>query len=205
MIGETLKLLGRRAALLLALPLLLSACTEDPADPVTIVGTGDVEGILFLDADDDGVYDPAAGDIPVQGVRVVAVDRETGDEVFGSPATSDANGRFSFTDLPLGTHHLVFDVTTIPDGVSVCQNPIPVSVFLDETTFADVAGRRGCLITIAEAQALADGEFVIVRGVVTSSPDQQDPNWTIIEDETGGIQLFTTALSGLGIEIGDLI
>ena len=205
MIGETLKPLGRRVAVLLALPLLLSACTEDPADPSVIEGTGNVEGILFLDADDDGVFDPAAGDVPVEGVRVVAVDRETGDEVFGSPATSSATGRFSFTGLPLGTHHLVFDVSTIPDGVSVCQNPIPVSVFLDETTFAGVAGRRGCLITIAEAQAQSDGEFVIVRGVVTSSPDQQDPNWTIIEDETGGIQLFTPALSGLGIEIGDLI
>ena len=88
MIREIVKLTGRRAALLLALPLLLSACTEDPAAPIQIDGTGNVEGVLFLDADDNGVFDPAGGDVAVEGVRVVVVDRESGDGVIGSPATS---------------------------------------------------------------------------------------------------------------------
>lgn len=195
---------SRGLAVIAALALGAAACDDEPAPLIEIEGTGDVEGLLFLDVDENGVFDPAGGDIAVPGVSL-SVRERSGSTVLASGITTGANGRFVISGLPLGTHEIVFDTASVPDQVSICQNPIPVSVFRDETTFANVQGRPACLITIGAATKEPIGAFVIVRGVVTSFPNQQDPNWTIIEDQTGGIQLFGSGLNGQGIEIGDLI
>lgn len=182
--------------------LALAGCESDLAPQHEVTGSGGIEGLVFFDAAEDGVYDPASGDEPVPGVVVAVQDRGTGETFSGGTATSGADGRFVVSGIPPGTHDLLVDETTVPDEVSICQNPLQVTVNIDETGFREVRGRPGCLITIAEAKA-ALGEFVIVRGIVTSSPNQIDPNFTYIEDETAGARIFTGALNGLGIEVGD--
>jgi DNA/RNA endonuclease YhcR with UshA esterase domain len=109
--------------------------------------------------------------------------------------------------LPPGTHDLYLVETTIPDGVDFCQNPVPVSVYIGEPAFKDVAGLNGCVISIAEAKEFDPNaeEFVTIKGIVTSSPGQVDVTYTWIQDSSGGIQLFGSGLSGQGIEIGDRI
>lgn len=182
-----------------------AAACEDPAPPLELEGSGAVAGLAFFDADEDGVFDPSDGDAPVAGVGLAVQNRGTGDVFSGATATTGADGRFEITGLPLGTHDLLVDEATVPDGVSVCQNPIPFSVFLNETSSADVRGRPGCLITIAEAKELAIPSFVIVQGIVTSFPGQIESGWTYIQDQTAGTKLFGGVLQGLGIELGDRI
>lgn len=193
-----------RIAGLLAAAVVLAAC-EDPPPIFELAGSGSVAGLVFFDVDEDGLFDPSDGDTPVEGVGLAVRNRGTGDVFAGATATTGADGRFTITGLPLGTHDLLVDETTVPSEVSICQNPIPFSVFLNETASTEVRGRAACLITIAEAKQLAIPSFVIVQGIVTSFPGQIESGWTYIQDQTAGTKLFGGTLQGLGIELGDRI
>jgi hypothetical protein len=182
----------------------VAGCDEELAPQYEITGTGGIEGLVFWDVTEDGIFDPAAGDVPIQGVGVAVQNRGTGNTFSGGTATSGPNGRFQLSGLPAGTHDLMIDTLTVPVGVSICQNPLQVTVNLDVTRFSQVRGRSGCLITIQEAKEAPQGEFVIVRGIVTSSPSQIEAGWTFIQDETAGARAFG-GLDGLGIEIGDQV
>lgn len=204
---------GRRRAALPALALaivgvtgaVLAGCSEDPQGPYVIEGQGSLEGFLFFDANTDGLFDPSAGDEPVSGVQVAVRNRGTSQNF--ATAASGTDGRFVLPDLPAGTHDLYMVEETVPDGVTFCQNPLPVSVYIDTRAYRDVAGRLGCVISMAEAKEFDPnaGEFVTVRGIVTSFPGQVDVGLTWIEDSSGGIQIFGSVLQGQGIEIGDRI
>lgn len=186
----------------------VAACDTEPAPPFEIEGTGGVEGFLFFDADTDGSFNQLAGDYAIQGADVVIFERGTQQAFSGATATTDGNGRFMITGLPVGTHDLLVDTLSAP-GISFCQNPSPVTVYIGEVPKYDVLGRAGCVITIAEAKEFdpAAGEYVTVNGIVTSYPGQVDNSYTWIEDETTGIQIFSSALEGRTppIEIGDRI
>lgn len=180
-----------------------AACDDELAAPVSIVGAGAIEGLIFFDVSEDGFFDPVAGDQVVAGVNIAIRNRGTS-ETFGS-GTSGADGRFLIGNLPGGTHDMVIDTLSVPAGISICQNPLEVTVNPNETRFAEVRGRPGCLITIAAVKEFADGEFVITRGIVTSFPGQIESNFAYIEEPTGGIFLFAPGLMGQGIEVGDQI
>jgi len=182
----------------------LTGCSDDLAPQFVVTGTGSIEGLVFYDVVEDGVFDPASGDVPIAGVGITVEGRGTGIALAGATATSGANGRFVVSGLPPGTHDMRIDTLTVPVGVSICQNPLQVTVNLAETRFSRVRGRSGCLITIQAAKEGAQGEFVIVRGVVTSSPGQIESGWTYIQDATAGTRVFG-GLDGLGISIGDQV
>lgn len=194
-----------RAATAALAALLLVGCDDDPAPPFSIEGTGALEGLVFLDANEDGRFDPSDGDQAVSGVDLTVRERGTTSVLAGGTASTAQDGRFRIEALPPGTHELFFDEASLPEGVSVCRNPIPVSIYLDETTFRDVAGRGACLITIEEAKSQPLGSFVILRGIVTSSPGQIEASFAYVEDETAGLFVFSSVLMGQGIEVGDLI
>lgn len=190
-----------------ALLWLAAACATDPAPAYVIDGTGGLEGLVFVDADRNGGYDPAAGDDLVIGATVLARERGTGQTLSGGQAVTGADGRFVITELPPGTHDLFVDTTTTPAGVFFCQNPLPATVEIDLVRFLAVTGRGGCVIPIVDAEALGAGNFVTVQGIVTAAPGQlrsQGDN-AYIEDGSGGVQLFGSALAGLGIAVGDRI
>ena len=195
----------RVGAMLVVLALSLAACNDDLAPPFSIEGTGGVEGLVYFDLSEDGVYDPADGDYAVEGVRVAVQDRGTGQTFSGATARSGQDGRFMIGGLPAGTHDLMVDESSVDEGVNICQNPLQVTVYLTETRFAPVRTRPGCLITIAEAQELPAGEFVVIRGIVTSFPGQFDEGDAAIQDETGGIWLLAGNLTGEGLQVGDQI
>lgn len=196
---------ARLAGTALLTVLALSACEDDPAPPFAIEGTGAVEGLVFFDVSEDGLFDPADGDEALAGVNVAVQERGTGETFASGSAQSGTDGRFRVDGLPAGTHDLLIDTLSVPEGVSICQNPLQVTVILDQPRFAEVRGRPGCLITIAEAKELTLGEFAIVRGVVTSAPGQIEGSVTYIQDETAGSKIFSGSLEGQGIEVGDQI
>ncbi|GMR13849.1 MAG: hypothetical protein BMS9Abin29_2072 [Gemmatimonadota bacterium] len=193
---------GGMFALLLAATL-VAGCDDALAPPLAIIGTGSIEGLIFFDASEDGVYDAADGDFGVAGVNIAIRNRGTEDDF--ATATSGADGRFQVTSLPGGTHDMFLDPASVPAGMTICQNPVLVTVIPNEIRFAEVRGRPGCLITIADAKEAAVGEFVIVSGLVTSAPGQIESNFVYIEDETAGLFMFAPGLMGKGIEVGDQI
>ncbi|MBI4410111.1 MAG: hypothetical protein HY561_10415 [Gemmatimonadetes bacterium] len=200
----------RRRAVTVALaftPLLAlgATCDDEPAPPFDISGTGDLAGFIFFDANEDGRFDPSDGDFAVSGVGVEVRERNTTSAFSGGQAQTDASGQFLIEDLPVGTHDLFIDESTVPAGVNICANPVNVSIFVNEPQFVSIDGRPGCLIPIAEAKTKPLGEVVVVRGIVTAFPGQIENNFTYIEDETAGLFIFGSALMGKGIEVGDLI
>lgn len=184
---------------------LLGGCDDDIDPPITIDGTGAVEGLVFFDVSEDGIFDPAAGDQALGGVGVAVQERGTGQTFSGASTATDSDGRFRVASLPAGTHDLFIDTLSVPDEVSICQNPLQVTVTLNQTRFANVQGRPGCLISIAEAKEMDLGAFVIVKGIVTSFPGQIESSFTYIEDESAGTKIFSGTLEGQGIEVGDEI
>lgn len=191
-------------ALLVSGVLALAACEAEIAPPFEVEGTGSLEGHLFLDQAGDGLFDPGAGDVPLPDVNVEVRERGT-TRTFGSPVTSDAQGRFSVEGLPPGTHDVFVIEGTVPEDAVVCQNPVPVSIYRLEPAGLSIGAREACLISIAEARELGVGEFVNIRGIVTSHPGQVRSSYVYIQDATGGIQFFTSALNDAGVEIGDRI
>lgn len=190
-----------------ALLCLAAACAADPAPAYVIAGTGGLEGLVFFDADRNGSYDPAAGDDLVAGATVLARERGTTQTLSGGQAVTGADGRFTIAGLPPGTHDLFVDTTTTPAGIFFCRNPSPATVEVDLVRFLAVTGRGGCVIPILDAEALGTGNFVTIQGIVTAAPGQlrsQGDN-AYIEDGSGGIQLFGSALAGRGIVPGDRI
>lgn len=192
----------RPAAGVMLLALALAGCA-DVAPPLQISGSGNVEGFIYFDASEDRIFDPSDGDYPMANVGISVRNRGTQD-AFGS-ATTGTDGRFTVASVPVGTHDMFIDTLTVPAGISICQNPVRVSVYVSETQFSEVNARPGCLITIQDAKDASVGDFVIVRGVVTSAPNQIEASFAYIEEATGGLFLFAPALSGQGIVVGDVI
>jgi len=197
---------GRRALLgaAAAAVLTLGACDGDPADPYVVEGEGSVSGFLFYDADRDGVFDPIAGDYVLSGVPVNLYERDTNDVIPGTEVTTDAQGRFSITAVEVGTHSLFVD---LDENVgTVCQNPMPVSVRLNEVTAVSVTGQESCLITIEEAREQPIDAPVTVRGVVTVGSGDVSGSYFWIQDETAGIKIFMPASAQVGqyVEVSGL-
>ncbi|MEO5511572.1 MAG: hypothetical protein ABIS27_13155 [Longimicrobiales bacterium] len=179
---------------------------DNKIDPVfTVPGTGAVEGQVFLDADRDGRYDPSGGDRLLTNVKVRVLDRGTTSVLAGATAVTDASGRFTIASVPVGSHELVIDTVGVGAGVAFCQNPVPLTVFLNETRFQDIAARGGCIITIAEAEQSTTGKGVTIRGTVTSSPGQIVAGRMYVQDETGGIRVDQANLGGQTLVVGNVV
>lgn len=197
---------GWLVPLALAGALVFTACDDETAPPFEVEGSGSIEGLVFYDADEDGVFSPTAGDSALSGVDVLVYERSTDQLFSGASVTTGPNGRFVVEGLPLGTHDLLVDTLTAPGSIRFCQNPQPVTVYRNETTYEPVDGKSSCLVTVAEAEALAaDAEFVTVAGVVTSFPGQITGPNMFLQDETGGILVFGGSLDGAGIQNGDFV
>lgn len=181
------------------------ACDDEIAPPFTIDGTGAVEGLVFFDADRNAAFDPSAGDAAAADVTVLMRVRGTTQTLSGGQAVTDADGRFRIAGLPAGSHDLFVDTLTAPAGVKFCQNPQPVTVAISLVRFVPVPGRQSCLIAILDAEAQSVNTFVTVQGLVTVAPGQHQSANAYIEDASGGVQLFGSALQGRGIAIGDRI
>jgi len=183
------------------------ACSEDIAPQFAVQGTGTLDGLVFFDVDRNRAYDPSAGDTVVVGATVLVRERGSTQTISGGQAVTDAAGRFRVASLPPGTHDLFVDTTTVPAGMAICQNPVPVTIAINLVRFTEVVARGGCVVPIADAEAQPANTFVTVQGIVTAAPGQlrSAGDNAYIEDQSGGVQLFGSALAGRGIAVGDRI
>ena len=181
----------------------IASCSESPAPPFTVGGTGTLTGLLFLDRAGNGIFDPSSGDSALPNVHVFVEVRGGTQTIPGADTHTDANGRFTFDSLPAGTQALVIDTTGLSGVASLCTNPIPVSIYPSESQFLTVTAKGGCVISVAQAKALPQGSHVTVVGTVTSSFAQISTGEAYVQDSTGGIQLFDP--TGPSFSIGQVI
>lgn len=193
----------RNAIAMIAAAAVAGSCSDSPAPPFVVKGTGSIAGIMFFDRDQNGLFDPSAGDTTLRNVHVYAAVRGTTQEITGGSTRTDANGRFEVDSLPPGTLSLQIDTVGVGAGVAFCTNPLPVSVYPGETRFVTVNARGGCVISIADAEAKSQGTRVTVSGTVTSSLAQISTGQAYLEDGTGGVQVFSP--TGPTFKIGDVV
>jgi hypothetical protein len=172
----------------------LAACKDQPAPPFEAEGTGSISGLLFFDADNNGQFTPIGGDTLLTNVPVRLLAR-AGNELLAQ-TTSSASGTFAFAGVPLGTHSLqVMGSEALTGALVFCNNPLPASVYRDENRFLAVPGKLGCVIPIAEAEALEQGAAITVAGVVTVGQGRFRGDNVVIQDFTGGFTVFGVGAS----------
>lgn len=190
-----------RAAAVLFFTALTTACTGDVAPPFEVEGSGEIEGRVFFDANGDGEYNPAGGDDPIADHRVEL--RERGTEQIVDETVTDDRGRFLFENVAAGTHDIFLDTLGLAD-MTICRNPRPASVYINERQFVPVPTAEGCVITIRTAKSLQLGDFVMVEGVATVGQGRHRDDNIYLQDATTGIQVFGVP-SSLGITEGDSV
>jgi hypothetical protein len=98
-----------------------------PAPAFSQRAKGSIEGYVFFDADQDGVYDD--DELPIGGATVGLYDTQSN---LVSTATTTADGHYRFDDLDAGTKWVVspVSVTGNPanDGYVVWTTPVPSAV-----------------------------------------------------------------------------
>ncbi len=100
-----------------------SGCTvlSDPIDLELSPASGTVNGIVFYDANENGIQDP--GELPAENIYLTA----TPDSITSSNTTTDASGNYQFPNLPEPDYLLVMDTTTIADGWAAVQDSMTIS------------------------------------------------------------------------------
>jgi hypothetical protein len=175
----------------LALVAVIAACDSELAPQFEPTGQGELAGRLFFDVDNNGLYTPVGGDIPFASKTVTVFERGTTTSL-GTQQT-DANGAFSFTGLPVGTHEVVVAQDQIISGndtLKLCRSPLPVSIYTNEQTFVLLNAKLGCVIPISQALKSATGTAITVAGIVTAPPGTFRSDNLYLQDPSGGIQVF---------------
>lgn len=204
-LGARLRTVVRRAAVAIVAAGLLAGCEAELAPPFAPAGQGTISGRLYFDADNNGLYTPIGGDVPFASRTVTVLERGSDDVL--ATGTTDAEGRFSFTGLPTGTHDVIVsrdELVIGADTLRICQSPLPVSVYIQEQAFVSLNAKLGCVIPISQAVKADSGTFVTVSGIVTAPPGVYRSNNLYLQDATGGIQVFGLS-GGPAIALGDSI
>jgi hypothetical protein len=188
--------------------LALAACEHEIAPPIAIEGEGTLQGFVYFDNLRDGRYDPADGDQRLGGIQLEVRSRGTQGVFGGAQVTTAADGSFTISGLPLGTHDLFVVPASLVIGQRICNNPIPVSIYRGETQFRAIPIQEVCLVPILQAlQGGVSPERVQVRGVVTMRPGQGrvQADDMYIQDSTTGVKIFGGTMPTWGLQIGDRV
>ncbi|MFN2400623.1 MAG: DUF5689 domain-containing protein [Gemmatimonadaceae bacterium] len=198
---QTGKVLTRAATL--ALLAICGCANDDPAPPFAPTGKGEIQGLIFFDADNNGAFTPVGGDTALAGVAVAVLERASTDTI--AAGVTDAEGRFTLTGIPVGTHHVIVAEDAAVTGALVfCVNPRTASVYTNELAFLSFSAKLGCVVRIDQAEAEAEGTAVTVAGIVTAAQGTYRSDNVYIQDRSGGIQVFGLP-SSLGLQLGDSV
>lgn len=184
--------------------LVLAACTADPAAPFSPPGTGTLAGLVFFDANADGVFTPIAGDTVLAGVPIELRNRGTDSAI--ASATTDATGRFTLA-VSVGTSDVYVGSTAAMTAGGFVFCGARATTYINEQAYVDVPIKLGCVIKILDAKAKATGTRITLAGIVTAQPGRfraQGDN-LYIQDGSSAMQIFGSSVAGLGIQEGDSI
>ena len=84
--------------------IVLTGTSVDDADFGLQPPLGSISGTVFADVDNDGVQNAGVGDTPIANATVTLTGTDLSGNVYNVPTTTDANGDYSFPDLPPGNY-----------------------------------------------------------------------------------------------------
>lgn len=128
------------AGVILGATLAVGGCGDDGTTP-GFTADGEVDGVLFLDRNENGAYDAFGVDGLLPGVRVAARSGADGSVAVG--VETGQHGEFRLI-LPAGLHRLEFEEMDLDEGLSVCPNPVTVRIYARDITVQRVAVRSVC-------------------------------------------------------------
>ena len=179
--------------------------TQTPNNPITLNAgdnidtadfgftqpTGTIGDTVYRDNNSNGTQEQGEPGIP--GVQVTLT-RPGADNQLGTPddttdnTTTDNNGRYSFTNVPLGNYTVT--VNNPPDGLNPTQTPPnPVSLTIPGQNF-DTAD-----FGFSPEQVGTIGDFVFFDNDGDSTPDGDEsgiPGITLILTDSNGNEIATT-------------
>lgn len=173
-----------------SLPILLAvvaqaACGNAGTDrTVGITATGTVSGTIFLDANGSAAFD--AGDLPASDVRLALVTPLRRDTV--RTAITDAEGRFRFDAVPVGSFEVVLDPASVGDSVEV-QGVDGADVTISPEQVLELTGRLSYPARTA-AQLRTDplGSRVFLSGVALHGYGIYSDTVLHVADTTGALR-----------------
>lgn len=166
----------------------LAACGNAGEDRVlSIQATGSVTGLVYLDRNGNRVPDGLNVDTALAGVGVRLVIAGTRDTA--ARATSDAQGLYHMTAVPVGHYLLVVDTATVGDSVDVVRIDTNV-VTLTAADSADTVRVAIAFptVTVAQARALPLGKKAFIVGVALNSVNGFGDSTVHIADASGTIR-----------------
>lgn len=163
---------------------------------------GTISGQFFRDDNDNDTYETDE-DTTFAGF---GVELFAGTDTSATPIdteTSGDDGSFEFTGLAMGDYTIVI-VPLI--GTEVVDTTLAVTVSAGATTDLLIEFTGGEAVTpIGDARLLPAGTTVTVEGVVTAGNGVFNSTSVYLQDNTGGIVLFTGGSSAPDVTIGDSI
>ena len=153
--------------LLVLAPLALAACSNAGQDRILgLDATGVVTGTVYFDL--DGNRELAFGtDSPMSdvGFRLTV---QGGTENVGT-ATSDFDGFFSISRVPIGIYLLQVDGATVPDSMQVVRiDTSAVSLTAEDSAKVSVAISFP-IVSVAQARAAAPGDKLFIEGTALNN------------------------------------
>ena len=178
----------------------LFACdTPNEGDILEVTTTGIVQGRVYFDANANRIEDagdPSVGNVPV----------EMSIRGFNSPVerqVSDANGRYEFVDLPVGTYWIDVDSIVLGDSLLVLDaDTLPINIRPGITTIRGV-GLALSRVSIQEARILPVGKKVTIEGFALNSRIAFGDSTVHLSD--GPTAIRATNVFRAGIQQGDSV
>ena len=190
----------------LSLAAFVAACDPDVSPTFSPTGRGAVTGQLFFDGDNNNLFSPIGGDTALR--RVVVQLRDRGTSRVLATDTTDSLGFFLFDSVQVGTHDVfVVRDTAVTGRLVFCTNPARASVFNRELAYVNLFAKLGCVRRVRDIKADPLGTSVTVLGVVTagSGTFRTQGDNLFLQDATGGIQAFGSALTPFNLQAGDTV
>jgi hypothetical protein len=119
--------------------------------------TASVEGVVYEDANSDGVAGP--GETVVEGTTVTLINAETGEEI--ATVVTGEDGSFSFEGLSAGEFAVRF---TYPSGLTVQSAPFPLN---EGQSF----GFNAPVVTATQGGATTNPNLSVVNPAATRGDD----------------------------------
>lgn len=166
-----------------------------------VTATGTVLGRVYFDADGSRTFD--AADAGFEGARIRLLAPGGTDTLFR--ATTDAEGDFRLSSVPVGTYAVLVDSASAGDSARVITDgAAPVTLTVLPGDSAEFEGSISYpLRTIAEARALAPGQRLFVRGIALHSRTTFSDTTLHIVDATGAMR--ATRVRPSAVAAGDSV
>jgi hypothetical protein len=193
------KHVARATAVLAGAAGIASGCGNAGADRVlTIDATGQVAGFVFFDQNGTLQFDEDA-DRRVPGV-VVRLALAGGGTVVAQ-GTSDNEGLFRVTGVPVGNYVVLVDTATVGDTAQVVRVDSMNLRLQPEDSIGITVAIGFPNVMIVEARALPAGDKIFVTGVALSPLGAFGDSTVHVRDASATIR--ATRVGGVGVNTGD--